>query len=710
MVQQVIDQVPRIQFTATAGQTIFPYGFLILVKTDITVEQNGTPLVVDVGFTVSGVGVITGGNVTLTSGATVGDIITVYRSQGFDRQVDFQESGDFLSATVNGDMNRTILMLQQNREELARSLQYPIDDIVGTNLLPVKADRLNKFLGFDVNGNPTALDNLINTTSADTVSSIALLKALSASDGDSVLVTGYYVDSDGGGGHYQFDSSSAVADNGGTIIAPNVGSGRWILNVPGSLSPLQFGAVGDNVTDDSGAFQAMYDYLDDNDLAIPIFVPPRIYYHLTSVDLPQNLTVRHYAISGYGATIRTDQAIDMWKRIPADQTAALLVISKSAPVVLGITFIGDSTTDQNGLNIGATYTAAVVDCSFVTLDRGLIYTFCLHGQIVRARFTNCVFRPLIIRSAGDDGEGGGAVWTGATIAASASNAARVTGTRVFGAAGHDASYNIFGSDMVILDNCISEGDHDNFDLQYDFQSNSSVNNFVIRNFWCEAPGAVLNFKIAGKGGVLIDGAQRIFPAAFLDASGSSSAVVFRIKNTSFWSNMPTGADPNNPNARWFYHTNGGGYNGVESGTSTGTAFEFELGEILNSTEFLDANNWEDATLPLVMSVKGFRGANGGAFWEAIGQMNIEAPTVAIESQSANVFITAATKVTLKSNNGDVEIDPSSSTFGAKITGRIKANDAITGFTTLGSVAGKIAIYNTSGTLIGFAPLYDAITT
>jgi len=257
MVTQVIDQVPRVQFTATGGQTIFAYNFLIFLKTDITVEQNGVPLAVDVDFTVSGVGVITGGNITLTSGATANDIITVYRSQNFDREVDYQESGDFLSETINDDINRAILMLQQNRESLSRSLQYAIDDTVGTIALPLFSDRINKFLGFDVGGNPIALTPTFASGTTQVVSSIALLKGLTPSNGDSAFVSGYYNASDGGGGHYQFDLTSVVADNGGTVIAPTVGSGRWILAVTiGGVTDRQFGAVGDGVTNDTVAIQA----------------------------------------------------------------------------------------------------------------------------------------------------------------------------------------------------------------------------------------------------------------------------------------------------------------------------------------------------------------------------------------------------------------------------------------------------------------------
>lgn len=253
MTTQVNDQTPREQYTATASQTIFPYNFLIYVKGDITVEQNGTALTVDTDYTVSGVENIAGGSVILTTGATLDDIITIYRSQGFDRETDYQSSGDFLAETVNNDFNRIILMLQQNRENISRSLQYNVDDSVGTVGLPVLADRINKILGFDVSGNPTAVTAIQTSGENTVVSSIALLKLLSPSDDEEAFVTGYYTPGDGGGGHYVFDSSDASSDNGGTIIAPASGTGRWNLILITSPTVQQFGAKGDGVTDDSTA-------------------------------------------------------------------------------------------------------------------------------------------------------------------------------------------------------------------------------------------------------------------------------------------------------------------------------------------------------------------------------------------------------------------------------------------------------------------------
>ena len=85
------------------------------------------------------------------------------------------------------------------------------------------------------------------------IASIAALKALTAPTfAMTVYVTGYYAAGDGGDGQFTFNPSSVAADNGGTIIAPNSGTGRWIRDVPyGYYSVKWFGAKCDGSNDDS---------------------------------------------------------------------------------------------------------------------------------------------------------------------------------------------------------------------------------------------------------------------------------------------------------------------------------------------------------------------------------------------------------------------------------------------------------------------------
>ncbi|MGX5885238.1 hypothetical protein MJ546_33925, partial [Burkholderia gladioli] len=88
------------------------------------------------------------------------------------------------------------------------------------------------------------------------VTSIAMLRTLSAALFTMAFATGYYTSHDGGGGAYQLDPNDTTSlDNGGTVIVANDG-GRWKLQVIDTVTFRQFGAKGDGTTDDTNSIQA----------------------------------------------------------------------------------------------------------------------------------------------------------------------------------------------------------------------------------------------------------------------------------------------------------------------------------------------------------------------------------------------------------------------------------------------------------------------
>src|SRR6056297_2909064 len=119
----------RDSYTATASQTVFPYTFEIADEEDVKVLQNGTLLTLSTDYTVSGVDSNSGGNITLVSGATAGDVIVVYRDMELKRQTDYTDSGDFLASEVNEDFDRLWMAIQQEQTDSSRAIVKPIADV-----------------------------------------------------------------------------------------------------------------------------------------------------------------------------------------------------------------------------------------------------------------------------------------------------------------------------------------------------------------------------------------------------------------------------------------------------------------------------------------------------------------------------------------------------------------------------------------------------
>lgn len=306
----VLDNAPRDQYTATSGQTVFPYTFEIAAAGDIKVLQNGTLINQGAGageYAVSGVGVDTGGNVTLVTGATTGDVLTIYRDMAYERLTAYTNAGDFLAADVNNDFDRLWLALQQNGGDLDRVLIAPNTDPTSIDMtIPDKATRLGKYLRFnDTTGNPEAADaaglytsagmNNYNFIGNGSTTAFTLGIAPGAENNTQTYIDGVYQQKDTytvSGTTLTFSTAPpnlstievmviqplAAGENQASEISFKQAGSSVERNVQvkleESVSVKDFGAVGDGVTDDTAAVQSAIDSL-GADGGTVIFPPPQ---------------------------------------------------------------------------------------------------------------------------------------------------------------------------------------------------------------------------------------------------------------------------------------------------------------------------------------------------------------------------------------------------------------------------------------------------
>ena len=173
----ISDTEPRVQYTATAGQTSFSVPFEFFTNADIKVFNGSTQLSYNASpssasqYSVSGAGVSGGGSITLGgSGATLNDTITIYRDLAISRSTDFPTSGAFQISSLNDELDKIIAMCQQ----LERDLKFsPRAAATTANTFDITFPNLAANKVLSVNSAGTGLEFAQDITDITTIAGIA---------------------------------------------------------------------------------------------------------------------------------------------------------------------------------------------------------------------------------------------------------------------------------------------------------------------------------------------------------------------------------------------------------------------------------------------------------------------------------------------------------------------------------------------------------
>jgi len=231
-------QEPRVEYTASEGQTVFPFLFKIFEDTDIEVYQTAAgelpdddsdllTLTVDYTVTING---DDGGEIILVSAAGNGDPLTLTRSLEIDRDIEYQTSGDLLASTLNEDQNYQTYLTADEKASKDRFFKLPQNAQNINNTLP--APEADSYLRWN-----TEETQIINDSTIP-VQAIKAKKSAWDAEAEAMTAESYATEFvDGAGGSNEFVNVYTSNDDGTFTATPqsNVFSAKWYeFNAKGS--------------------------------------------------------------------------------------------------------------------------------------------------------------------------------------------------------------------------------------------------------------------------------------------------------------------------------------------------------------------------------------------------------------------------------------------------------------------------------------------
>ncbi len=184
---KVPDIKPVVRYVADGDETVFPFPFPIFASEDIDIYINGAQQYT--GFDISGAGATEGGQVSFNTAPVDGVIVMIQRRLPLERLTDFLEGGEFSAQAINTELDFLTAAIQQVSSDQAGMIRYDDTESPSVVVLPSKAQRAGKVLGFDGDGNPSVVSAEGTMASPDYTASGSGASLRSAADKFSDIVS-----------------------------------------------------------------------------------------------------------------------------------------------------------------------------------------------------------------------------------------------------------------------------------------------------------------------------------------------------------------------------------------------------------------------------------------------------------------------------------------------------------------------------------------
>ena len=148
----------KVSFSGNGSTTVFAYNFKIFAETDLLVilrSSTGTETTQNLtsNYTVSGVGVTSGGNVTMGTAPASGTTLVIQRVQPQLQGLDLVPNDPFPAQSMEDALDKLVFNVQTLNEEVGRAIKASTTNTInGTEFTISATDRANKLFSFDSSG------------------------------------------------------------------------------------------------------------------------------------------------------------------------------------------------------------------------------------------------------------------------------------------------------------------------------------------------------------------------------------------------------------------------------------------------------------------------------------------------------------------------------------------------------------------------------